>query len=139
VVLAEDGCCAGEACVGGYAYYDFEIGESFFKLFDDGPCGVDFAEAYGVEPDTFFQCGVFAGDFAEAAGPARAVSLVSDHPIQDGWSYCRSEQQIYGVDDESHCLDDICRALICQTNRGPHGLGCFVDIESSEPKPQIMV
>lgn len=102
VIGTKDSGSAGVAGVGGSAYYDFEIGESFFKPFDKGSGCVDLAEAYGVEPNTFFQGGVFAGYFAEAIGPAGSVSSVSDHSIQNEGGYCQSYQQIYAIDDEFH-------------------------------------
>jgi hypothetical protein len=102
MIGAEDGGCTGEAGIGSSAYYDFKIAEPVFKLFDEGLSCINLAEAYGVEPDTFFQCGVFAGDFAKAIRPARPISPVSDHPIHNGGGYYHSGQQIYTIDDEFH-------------------------------------
>jgi hypothetical protein len=102
MIGAEDGGCTGKAGVGSSAYYDFKITESVFKLFDDGLSCINLTEAYGVEPDTFFQSRVFTGNFAEAISPSGAISSVSDHPIHNGRGYCQGRQQIYTIDDEFH-------------------------------------
>jgi len=105
VMGAINGGCLGEAGVGSGADYDFEIGESVFKLFYNGSGCINFAYAYGVEPDTF-SLGIFAGDFAESVGPAGPVAFVPDDPVYNHWTYGHSSQQIYKInyDSHRHCL-----------------------------------
>jgi len=55
-----------------------------------------------VYPDTFLQCLVFTGDFAEAISPAETVALVSDHPIHDYGAVSCCDEQIYKINYDFH-------------------------------------
>jgi hypothetical protein len=71
------------------------------QFFDEGFCGVDFADADGVEPDTLFS-ELFAFNPAEALVPAFAVAVLPEHPIDDDWAYCRRGKQICKIYQYSH-------------------------------------
>ena len=54
MLLAEKIVCLGKAGIGSCADNDFEIGEPFLKLPDDGHGRVYFADTDSMDPDTFF-------------------------------------------------------------------------------------
>jgi hydrogenase maturation factor HypE len=74
--------CTGKAGVGSRADNDFKIEKSVFKLFDDGLGSVDFSDADGVEPDTFF-FGKLTIDYTKSLVPAGTVAIVLYCPIYD--------------------------------------------------------
>ena len=71
---------AGEAGIGCGADDDLGIGELGLQLLYYCFCGVDFADADGVNPDTFF-LRILAGDFSESISPAESIAFVSDHSV----------------------------------------------------------
>jgi hypothetical protein len=73
----------------------------FFKLGDYGFCCVDFADAYGVNPDAFFVGGISAY-FAESLAPVLPVTVLYYDPVQDFRAYDNKSKNVDKIIEEFH-------------------------------------